>query len=198
MTILLKKDGRLIIDADQPIEGVSLDNLAAILAGANDGDVIKYDASNGMWVSGAGGGSLPSVTSSDNGKVLGVVNAEWDTMAAPSSLPAVTASDKGKYLKANETTGDPEWASGGSSGGGVLVVTDTDGTLDKTAGEIMSAYTNGVVVVNIESDGYIDRAIIVDAHYNPDETNHYSFGVYMGSYVTYYAENSTDYPIMDA
>lgn len=84
MTILLKKDGRLIIDADQPIEGVSLDNLAAILSGANDGDVIKYDATNGMWVSGAGGSSLPSVTASDNGDVLTVVNGAW-AKATPSS-----------------------------------------------------------------------------------------------------------------
>lgn len=148
MTILLYKDGKLIVDADQPLEGVSLDNLAAILSGASDGDVIQYDATNGMWVN----------------------------KTAPSSLPEVTASDKGKYLKANESTGDPEWAPGGSdlptdpaqdgtynlqntvssgtstlswasggSSGGVLVVNVTYDeetltyTADKTAGEIINA-----------------------------------------------------------
>lgn len=88
---------------------------------------------------------------------------------------------------------------GGSSGGGVLVVGVNweTGALDKTAGELLAAFTNGLVVVNGEIDGYIDRAIIVDAHHRPEEAKHYSFGVYMGSYVTYSAENSTDYPTMD-
>ena len=121
MTILLYKDGKLIVDAEQPLEGVSLDNLAAILSGASDGDVIQYDATNGMWVN----------------------------KSAPSSLPEVTASDKGKYLKANESTGDPEWAEGGSSGGGVLVVNDTVGMLDKTWQEIADA---GFAILRIESD----------------------------------------------
>ena len=88
---------------------------------------------------------------------------------------------------------------GGSSGGGVLVVgvNRETGALDKTAGELLAAFTNGLVVVNEEIDGYIDRAIIVDAHYIPDEAKHYSFGVCMGSYATYSAENSTDYPTMN-
>ena len=125
MTILLYKDGKLIVDAEQPLEGVSLDNLAAILSGASDGDVIQYDATKGMWVN----------------------------KSAPSSLPEVTASDKGKYLKANESTGDPEWASGGSSGGGVLVVHEEEsGALDKTYAEIKSASNNRVVILNQNGD----------------------------------------------
>lgn len=57
-------------------------------------------------------------------------------------VPAVEDADKGKYLHANESTGDLEWAEGGS-GGGVLVVTDTTegqtSTLDKTWAEINAA-----------------------------------------------------------
>ena len=87
MTILLYKDGKLIVDAEQPLEGVSLDNLAAFIANPQDGDVLKYDAASGMWTAGKDSGSV---------------------------LPEVTASDKGKYLKANESTGDPEWAPDGS------------------------------------------------------------------------------------
>ena len=65
-----------------------------------------------------------------------------------SELPAVAAADKGKYLHTNESTGALEWAEGGS-GGGVLVVTDTDGTLDKTWQEIHDAFVSrGVVIVN--------------------------------------------------
>lgn len=58
MTILVYKDGRLLIDNEQPLEGVSLDNLAAILSNPKDGDVVKYDEKSGMWIAGeAGGGS---------------------------------------------------------------------------------------------------------------------------------------------
>ena len=201
MTILLYKDGKLIVDAEQPLEGVSLDNLAAILSGASDGDVIQYDATNGMWVN----------------------------KSAPSSLPEVTASDKGKYLKANESTGDPEWAadnsdlpddpaqdgtynlqntvssgtstlswaSGGSSGGGVLVVNDTDGTLDKTAAEILTAYENGLVLIKAsgEDEGtpYVDIGTLVDAHVSGSD---YSFGIFMGNYAYYEASSGTAYPVM--
>ena len=133
MTILLYKDGKLIVDTEQPLEGVSLDNLAAILSGASDGDVIQYDATKGMWVN----------------------------KSAPSSLPEVTASDKGKYLKANESTGDPEWAEGGSSGGGVLVVHDVDGTLDKTWQEIADA---GVAILSVEGGIGITCNINHSAH----------------------------------
>ena len=44
-----------------------------------------------------GGSSLPSVSSTDNGDVLTVVNGAWDK-AAPSGLPAVTSADNGKGL----------------------------------------------------------------------------------------------------
>lgn len=59
-------------------------------------------------------------------------------------VPAVEDADKGKYLHANESTGALEWAEGGS-GGGVLVVTDTEGTLDKTWQEIHDAFVTGAV-----------------------------------------------------
>lgn len=52
MTILVYKDGRWLIDNEQPLEGVSLDNLAAILSNPKDGDVVKYDEESGMWIAG--------------------------------------------------------------------------------------------------------------------------------------------------
>ena len=168
MTILLKKDGRLIIDADQPLEGVSLDNIAAILSGASDGDVIQYDATNGMWVN----------------------------KSAPSSLPEVTASDKGKYLKANESTGDPEWASGGSSGGGVLVVTVTDGMLDKTWQEI---HDGGFGVVAVGDDTDISYMPITNVYRNSGE---YGVGVLDTMAATlatawYLASSADEYPELE-
>lgn len=49
---------------------------------------------------------LPKVTSSDNGKVLSVVNGKWAKADAPVELPAVTASDNGKVL----TVADGAWS----------------------------------------------------------------------------------------
>lgn len=76
-------------------------------------------------------------------------------------VPPVEDADKGKYLHANESTGDLEWASGGGSSGGVLVVTDTDGTLDKTWEEINAAVKGGLVYVGVQyGDEVVNQGII--------------------------------------
>jgi hypothetical protein len=174
MTILVYKDGRLLIDNEQPLEGVSLDNLAAILSGANDGDVIQYDAANGMWVN----------------------------KSAPSSLPEVTAGDKGKYLKANESTGEPEWASG-SSGGGVLYVTASQGmALDKNLVEIQAALDGGKVVMikrESPSDGVFYCPLIKTAS-SPEEPYYgvtfYDFGFGGGQERTFSNTTSPTDPLV--
>lgn len=45
------------------------------------------------------GKSLPTVSSTDNGKLLTVVEGEWAKADAPTELPAVTSDDNGKVLK---------------------------------------------------------------------------------------------------
>lgn len=78
-----------------------------------------------------------------------------DAPETPNELPAVAAADKGKYLHTNESTGALEWAEGGS-GGGALVVTDTDGALDKTWQVIHDAMLSGGAVVQVgETNAYI-------------------------------------------
>lgn len=52
MTIILKKDGQIITDDGNPIEGKGLDKVLAVLADPKDGDSIVYDASTGMWIPG--------------------------------------------------------------------------------------------------------------------------------------------------
>ena len=48
MTILLYKDGRLLVDDGNPLEGVSLDGLIACVTDPQEGDVLTYDGS--LWV----------------------------------------------------------------------------------------------------------------------------------------------------
>ena len=52
MTILLYKDGRLLIDDGNPLEGVSLDGLVACISNPQDGDTLVYNAEAEMWVPG--------------------------------------------------------------------------------------------------------------------------------------------------
>lgn len=67
---------------------------------------------------------LPSVTSEDNGDVLGVVEGEWAKMDAPSALPSVTAEDNGDILgvvegawaKMDAPSGGAEYFNGTISG----------------------------------------------------------------------------------
>lgn len=47
--------------------------------------------------------ALPTVSASDNGKIMGVSSGEWAAVAAPTELPAVTSSDAGKVLMVNNS-----------------------------------------------------------------------------------------------
>ncbi len=58
---------------------------------------------------GAQAAALPTVTSSDNGKVMTVVSGEWAAAALPTELPAVTTSDAGKVLMVNSSG---QWVAG--------------------------------------------------------------------------------------
>lgn len=58
--------------------------------------------SGGAWAKGTAPTELPDVSASDNGKLLGVSSGSWAAVAAPTELPAVTASDNGKILKVVE------------------------------------------------------------------------------------------------
>lgn len=113
-------------------------------------------------------------------------------------LPNITDNDIGKYLKVKSDK-SLEWAEGGSSGGGVLVVheDENNGTLDKTAAEIFTALENNTVVIKMEGEdgegkSYISIQVMVDAHVFG---NDYYFGAYLGQrYISYSASSGTDYP----
>lgn len=48
MTILLYKDGRLVVNDGNPLEGVRLDGLVVCITDPQEGDVLTYDGS--LWV----------------------------------------------------------------------------------------------------------------------------------------------------
>lgn len=144
---------------------------------AQDAGKVMTVESDGSWGVENVPTELPAVETTDKDKYLhtnastGAV--EWS--AVEDELPAVTSSDKDKYLHTNDSTGAVEWAdapnelpavtdvdegkvltvnnsgvwvaANPSSGGGVLVVTDTDGTLDKTWQEIHDAMLSGGAVI---------------------------------------------------
>lgn len=105
--------------------------------------------------------------------------------AKPAELPAVTASDAGKFLHTNESTGALEWAEGGS--GGVLVVHDVEGTLDKTWQKIHDT----PVAVILDSTG--KRLFVSDTIINVSSKYVVSAG-YRGEISTYVAQSASGYP----
>ena len=104
------------------------------------GKIFLYDEAGDTWNEeqggGGGGSSLPSVTSSDNGDVLGVVDGAWGKMEAPSGLPEVSSTDNGDVL----TVVDGEWAKAAPSGGGTVVI-QLSQVWDSTSQKYV--YTNG-------------------------------------------------------
>lgn len=91
---------------------------------------------------------------------------------------------------------------GGGTGGGVLVVTDTDGTLDKTAGEIFTAFNNGMVI--IKSDVILPDVGTISARYlvifaSSLPNGPFTFECNVNGEATYYvADSADDYPLLDS
>ena len=115
----------------------------------------------------------------------------------PNELPDVGSSDKGKFLHTNESTGALEWAEGGGSGGGVLVVTDTSGTLDKTWTEIHDAMLSGGAVVSFSET---DTGSVVTAMYSDKEEAYVIIvcdRVGAGQFATYFASTASGYPSIE-
>lgn len=102
-------------------------------------------------------------------------------------LPSITDADDGKVLTADSGV----WvAQTPASGGGVLVVTDTDGTLDKTWQEIHDAMLAGVVVVTRSAP--LQRAtIVVDT---TADTQHTWYIVYIAEGEAYGVSSASGYP----
>lgn len=170
------------------------------------------------------GNYLPSITAQDEGKVLTVENdGSWGVENVPSELPAVTASEKDKFLHTNDSTGAVEWADAPdglpavtdvdagkvltvnnsgvwvaqtpASGGGVLVVTVTDGTLDKTWKEISDAAESGTIsVLKAESDSMF-RFTLLSSVFVQGDVYYVDFGNEGIDFEEYSTDSETGYPV---
>lgn len=173
MIIIIKKDGQIVTDDGNPIEGKSLEGAYMLLADAQDGDSIVYDGTNHMWKAGSGGGG--------------------------SFAPDITDPQDGDTLVYNAT--QQKWvngAGGGQGGGGYLkVTTDPDtGALDKTWKEIHDALTNGYYVSVVLIDEMVNSAEQSQITVASALGGQYSVGVGLMDNQNWYSTDSEDgYPV---
>lgn len=103
-------------------------------------EYLDYIAKNG---GGGGGSSLPEVTADDKDKYLhtnaSTGDLEWSAVSGGTTVVANPTLAGTEADLTGLQVGDTKYKVGGSSGGGVLVVHDVDGTLDKTYQEIEDA-----------------------------------------------------------
>lgn len=129
--------------------GELTDTYDDIAGGIAVGDYVTIpDVSNAIAQRAASAGiELPSVTSSDNGKVLSVVSGKWNKADAPKELPTVTASDNGDVL----TVVEGAWAKAASGSERVIFEAELnmtnfgESTTTATSDEIKEAIDNGKV-----------------------------------------------------
>lgn len=133
--------------------GELTDTYDDIAGGVAVGDYVTIpDVSNAIAQRAASAGiELPSVTSSDNGKLLTVVNGKWNKANAPKELPAVTSTDNGDIL----TVVNGAWAKADAPSSGGLFNIHVNYTMPPTTptgisatyDEIKTAITNGLVPI---------------------------------------------------
>lgn len=131
---------------------------------------------------------------------LAVANALGGNGGGGSSLPTNPAQDGTYNLQNTVSSGTStlSWASGGSSGGGVLVVNVTEPeadlhVCDKTAGDMLAACKTGIVVFVETYEGEENVMVCTSANFSGGE---YSFKPGVANY-SYVASSSAGYPTYD-
>lgn len=115
---------------------------------------------------------------------------------APNELPAVTDVDAGKVLTVNNSG---VWvAQTPASGGGVLVVTRTAGTLDKTWQEIVDAMSTTGAVLAHYGDGSIDNLITFRSADVHQKSGEYTVSTGDGITDIYVASSASGYPVQQS
>lgn len=111
-----------------------------------------------------GGSSLPSVSGTDNGNVLTVVDGAWSKAPVPAELPETTSSDNGDVLKV--VNGEWEKAAESATSGMIVTFTASGGTYsaDKTLSEITEAFTSTKNVIGYNSEtGYVLPCVLANS-----------------------------------
>lgn len=111
-----------------------------------------------------GGSSLPSVSATDNGDVLTVVDGAWSKAPVPAELPETTSSDNGDILKV--VNGEWEKAANSATSGMIVTFTASGGTYsaDKTLSEITEAWTSTKNVIGYNSEtGYVLPCVLANS-----------------------------------
>ena len=81
MTILLYKDGKLLIDDGNPLEGVSLDGLLVCVTDPTEGQVLTFDGT--MWTNKDATGLVADVSEPTEGQVLTYDGSKWTNANLP-------------------------------------------------------------------------------------------------------------------
>ena len=81
MTILLYKDGRLVIDDGNPIEGNALDNLLMCVTDPEAGQVLTFDGT--IWTNKPTAGLVAEVSEPTEGQVLTYDGDKWTNADLP-------------------------------------------------------------------------------------------------------------------
>ena len=131
-------------------------------------NALSTDAMSGTAVAEAisGTGQVPSVTSTDNGKVLkatyagGVGSFGWD--AAPSGVPSTTSSDEGKVLGVTDNQGSLGWVSQ------TAAQVNADWNASSGVAEILNKPTLATVATSGSYDDLTNKPSIPAAQVNSD------------------------------
>lgn len=88
----------------------------------------------------------------------------------------------------------------GGSGGGALICTDTNGTLDKTMNEIQTAYISGrtVIIHVFASPSYFSVARLVCVYYDDRNKNYTGYLQSDGNDIKYSVSEATEEAALDA
>lgn len=167
MTILLYKDGRLVIDDGNPIEGNSLEGLVACVSDPQIGDILKFDGN--QWVAGTAASGLPAVSGTDNGKVLTVVEGDW--------APAAASGGGGLII---ETT-----------------YSEDVYTMNKTTREIMAALAAGkTVILHVpDEEFYVDQyGAVVHIKGSASRDAYTVYAYFQGNVEQFSSASLDDYP----
>ena len=137
MTILFFEDGRMLIDAEEPLENVSLKGLIGCIADAQAGDTFIYNGT--MWVNAAPKPVLYVAEAAGEGDTV-VLTASYESIAA-----AVAANRAVIISSENEgtTTLVPLATFGGNDETGYTVTAGEATYTSDTAGGVLTKQVSG-------------------------------------------------------